>query len=81
MQNPTIPPVYDATWTAVLVAAAILLVAAIGVLAWALVSITQAGAFAPPDISPLWVIVIVLVPFVGPLIWLTSGRSLRRRLT
>lgn len=79
--SPVVPGVYTLTWVGVLIAAAILLVAATVVLAWALVSIARIGSVVAPALTPAWVVLIVLVPIVGPLTWLVSGRSAYRRLS
>ena len=65
--NPLIPAGYDLAWSAVTVAVIVLAIAALVLLARSAKRLTPRQALT-------WTLVILLVPFVGSLAWLTIGR-------
>lgn len=65
--NPLIPTAYDVAWTAAVVVALALLVIA-------LVSIGRNRQTLTSLQALVWTLLVILLPFVGPLAWLVAGR-------
>ncbi|GAA5094712.1 hypothetical protein GCM10025760_26180 [Microbacterium yannicii] len=66
--NPLIPAGYDIVWS---LAAAIVIALAIV----ALVTLARSGDRLTPTQGLLWAALVLLVPVLGPIAWLTTGRK------
>tara|TARA_B100000378_G_scaffold199852_1_gene163322 strand:+ start:363 stop:602 length:240 start_codon:yes stop_codon:yes gene_type:complete len=65
--NPLIPVGYDIVWSIVTVLVIALTIAALVMLARSARRLTATQAL-------IWTLVVLLVPFLGPVAWLTIGR-------
>lgn len=65
--NPLIPAGYDIVWSMVTV-----LVLALTIVA--LVSLARSAGRLTATQALIWTVVVLLVPFLGPVAWLTIGR-------
>ncbi|WP_420367038.1 PLDc N-terminal domain-containing protein [Curtobacterium sp. L1-20] len=75
MNNALVPQQYDMLWTVVLVALLALIVAAI-------VSVLRNRARMSVLATTLWIVGILIFPFLGSLMWFAAGRrDLHRRST
>ena len=66
-QNPLIPAGYDIVWSAISV-----LVLAFMILA--LISLARSAKRLNGSQGLIWTLVVIFVPFIGPLGWLSIGR-------
>jgi NADH:ubiquinone oxidoreductase subunit 6 (subunit J) len=66
--NPLIPQAYDVVWSVVAVAMLVLFVVA-------LVSLVRSARALGAGPTALWAVLLVLVPLIGPVVWLTAGRT------
>ncbi|MGC2940404.1 MULTISPECIES: PLD nuclease N-terminal domain-containing protein [unclassified Brevibacterium] len=62
-ENPLLPAAYDIVWSGV-----VLLM--IALLVWTLISIARSGMEAPAKLA--WVIIVFLLPLIGPICWLAA---------
>lgn len=65
--NPLLPTAYDIAWTVAAALAAVLAVIA-------LVSITRRARLLSWPQAVIWTLIVILVPMLGPLAWLSVGR-------
>lgn len=68
--NPLVPTAYDLVWSAIAIAALILLVIA-------LVSIGRNRRALTSMQALVWTLLAVFVPVIGPVAWLLAGRPAR----
>ena len=68
-------PVNPATPGAAGLAFALLIALQVLVLVLALVSLWRAKDRMPLSVAAIWAVVVLLVPFLGPLVWLVLGRN------
>ncbi len=69
--NPLLPGLWDLVWSAAWLAAMVLAVVA-------LITLYRTRAALGGAESLLWALGIVVVPVLGPIVWLIAGRRLRR---
>ena len=65
--NPLVPATSDLVWSGGAVVA-------LGLAIWGLVSLSRAAGSASSLAVALWAALILLVPVLGPVAWLTAGR-------
>ncbi|MBY6061943.1 PLDc N-terminal domain-containing protein [Microbacterium esteraromaticum] len=65
--NPLIPVGYDIVWTALAIAVVVLAVVA-------LVSLARSAKRLSAPQALIWVLIVLLVPVLGPIAWLAVGR-------
>ncbi|WZH36327.1 MAG: PLDc N-terminal domain-containing protein [Microbacterium enclense] len=65
--NPLIPTAYDLVWSG-------LVIVALGLAVWAIVSLSRAAPRLTSGSVLVWVVVILFVPVLGALAWLAAGR-------
>lgn len=65
-ENPLLPATYDVVWTVVVIAVAVLTI-------WALVRLAKSALDAPTKLA--WAAFILVVPFLGAIIWLGYRRN------
>ena len=66
-QNPLLPAGYDIAWASVSVLMVALLVVA-------LVSMARCASRLTATNAVLWTLLVIFVPFLGPIAWLAVGR-------
>jgi uncharacterized membrane protein YgdD (TMEM256/DUF423 family) len=75
MNNPLIPESYDWLWT-------VMLVAQVALAASAIVSVVRIRSRVGLLTTVLWIVGILIFPFLGSLVWFSVGRrDVRRRST
>ncbi len=65
--NPTIPATYDVVWSIAMLATFVLMAIAIVVL-------VRSWRRMPPILAIAWLVIVVMVPLLGPIAWLGLGR-------
>lgn len=64
-ENPLLPTIYDVVWFGIAVSGLVLTV-------WAMVSILRSGF--DPRARLVWAIIVLLLPVIGPVLWLCYRR-------
>ncbi|WP_106815823.1 PLDc N-terminal domain-containing protein [Microbacterium timonense] len=67
VHNPLLPTGYDVTWS-------MLTAVAIALTVLALILLARSARRLTPSQGLLWTLVVLLVPVLGPIAWLTIGR-------
>lgn len=65
--NPLIPAGYDIAWSIVAIFAVALVIVAI-------ISLARAARHLTVIVGMVWTLVVLLVPVIGPVVWLSVGR-------